>query len=199
MATLTTQLEACNVMLGYIGEAPVNSISNTSELPVSATNAVTILEETSREVQSEGWHFNTETEISLIGSAADGKILLDEDVLQVDHDGTEDVDLVQRGRSLFDRKNNTYVFTDAIEVTVVKYLVWDNLPEQARRYITLRAARSLQSRLVGSRELEALIIRDEFAAKANLENSDNNNSDRTIFDNFDVARRIGINRNYNPY
>ena len=109
------------------------------------------------------------------------------------------MDLVQRGRSLFDRKNNTYIFTDSIKVTVVKYLVWDNLPEQARRYITLRAARSLQSRLVGSRELEALIIRDEFAAKANLENSDNNNSDRTIFDNFDVARRIGINRNYNPY
>ena len=113
MATLTTQLEACNVMLGYIGEAPVNSISNTSELPVSAANAVTILEETSREVQSEGWHFNTETEISLIGSAGDGKITLDEDVLQVDHDGTEDVDLVQRGRSLFDRKNNTYIFTSS--------------------------------------------------------------------------------------
>tara|TARA_R100001440_G_scaffold35452_1_gene54484 strand:+ start:432 stop:1031 length:600 start_codon:yes stop_codon:yes gene_type:complete len=199
MATLTTQLEACNVMLGYIGEAPVNSINNTDELPVSATNAVTILEETSKEVQSEGWHFNTETDISLIGNAATGTIVLDENILQVDHEGTEDVDLVQRGRSLFDRKNNTNIFTDEIKVTIVRYLAWDDLPEQARRYITLRASRTLQARLVGSRDLEALIIRDEFAAKANLENSDNNNSDRTIFDNFDVARRIGINRNYNPY
>tara|TARA_B100000963_G_scaffold138420_1_gene120521 strand:+ start:255 stop:815 length:561 start_codon:yes stop_codon:yes gene_type:complete len=182
-------------MLGYIGEAPVNSISNTAELPVSAANAVSILDETSKEVQSSGWHFNTERDISLVGNAADGKITLDADILQVDHEGTDDIDLVQRGTSLFDRKNNTDVFTSEIKVTVVKELPWDSLPEQARRYITLRAARSLQSRLVGSRELEALILRDEFAAKANLETSDNRNADRTIFDNYDTYSRVGINRN----
>lgn len=191
---LSTQLQAVNTMLGYIGEAPVNSISNTAELPVSAANAVSILDETSKEVQSSGWHFNTEKEVSLIGNAADGKITLDADILQVDHEGTDDIDLVQRGTSLFDRKNNTDVFTETIKVTVVKELPWDSLPEQARRYITLRAARSLQSRLVGSRELEALILRDEFAAKANLETSDNRNADRTIFDNYDTYTRVGINR-----
>lgn len=192
---LSTQLQAVNTMLGYIGEAPVNSISNTAELPVSAANAVSILDETSKEVQSSGWHFNTERDISLLGNAADGKITLDADILQVDHEGTDDIDLVQRGTSLFDRKNNTDVFTSEIKVTVVKELPWDSLPEQARRYITLRAARSLQSRLVGSRELEALILRDEFAAKANLETSDNRNADRTIFDNYDTYSRVGINRN----
>ena len=191
---LSTQLQAVNTMLGYIGEAPVNSISNTTELPVSAANAVSILDETSKEVQSNGWHFNTEREITLIGNAADGKITLDADVLQVDHEGTDDIDLVQRGTSLFDRKNNTDVFSEEIKVTVVKELPWDSLPEQARRYITLRATRYLQSRIVGSRELEALILRDEFAAKANLETSDNRNADRTIFDNYDTYTRVGINR-----
>ena len=78
-------------------------------------------------------------------------------------------------------------------------LEWDSLPEQARRYITLKATRSLQSRLVGSRELEALILRDEFTAKANLERSEAANSDRTIFDNYDAASRIGINRNTSLY
>tara|TARA_B100001094_G_scaffold23284_1_gene19708 strand:+ start:4513 stop:5112 length:600 start_codon:yes stop_codon:yes gene_type:complete len=197
MATLTTQLEAVNTMLGYIGEAPVNSISNTQELPVSAALAVTVLAETSREVQSEGWHFNTEKKITLTESDVDGKITLDEDVLQVDHEGTDDLDLVQRGRSLYNRKDNTEVFTSSVEVTVVRLLDFDKLPEQARRYITLKATRSLQSRLVGSKELEALIIRDEFAAKANLERSDGANADRTIFDNYDTAIRVGINRNYN--
>ena len=62
---LSTQLQAVNTMLGYIGEAPVNSISNTAELPVSAANAVSILDETSKEVQSSGWHFNTEREITV--------------------------------------------------------------------------------------------------------------------------------------
>ena len=191
---LSTQLQAVNTMLGYIGEAPVNSISNTTELPVSAANAVSILDETSKEVQSNGWHFNTEREVALIGNAADGKITLDSDVLQVDHEGTDDIDLVQRGTSLIDRKNSTDVFSEEIKVTVVKELPWDSLPEQARRYITLRATRYLQSRIVGSRELEALILRDEFAAKANLETSDNRNADRTIFDNYDTYTRVGINR-----
>jgi|TARA_R100001510_G_scaffold56900_1_gene63433 hypothetical protein len=197
MATLTSQLEAVNTMLGYIGEAPVNSISNTSELPVSAANAVSILDEVSREVQSEGWHFNTVKDYVL--SPTNNSITLPNNTLQVDHDGTEDVDLVQRGLSLFDRKNQTTTFTNDIKVTITFLLDWDDLPEQARRYIALKAARSLQSRLVGSRELEALIIRDEFAAKANLERADSSNADRTIFDNFDAVTRIGINRNYDLY
>ena len=194
---LTTQLAAVNTMLGYIGEAPVNSISNTAELPVSAANAVTILNETSKEVQSEGWHFNTTKDFVL--TPVNDTITLPSSTLQVDHEGTEDVDVVQRGLSLYDRKNRTTTFTKDIKVTIVEELVWESLPEQARRYITLKATRSLQSRLVGSTELEALILRDEFAAKANLERSEAANSDRTIFDNYDAASRIGINRNISLY
>ncbi len=197
MATLTTQLEAVNTMLGYIGEAPVNSISNTAELPVSAANAVTILDETSREVQSEGWHFNTTADHVL--TPVNDAITLPSNILQVDHEGGEDIDLVQRGLSLYDRKNRTSTFTSDIKVTIVELLDWDSLPEQARRYIALRATRALQARIVGSRELEALIIRDEFAAKANLESSDNSNSDRTIFNTYDTSSRIGINRNNSLY
>ena len=197
MATLTTQLEAVNTMLGYIGEAPVNSISNTAELPVSAANAVTILDETSREVQSEGWHFNTTADHVL--TPVNDAITLPSNILQVDHEGGEDIDLVQRGLSLYDRKNRTSTFTSDIKVTIVELLDWDSLPEQARRYIALRATRALQARIVGSRELEALIIRDEFAAKANLESSDNSNSDRTIFNTYDTSSRIGIYRNNSLY
>ena len=53
-----------------------------------------------------------------------------------------------------------------------------------------------QARLVGSKELEALIARDEYQARARLEDADSSHSDRTMFDNYDVAVRIGINRNY---
>ena len=75
-------------------------------------------------------------------------------------------------------------------------LDWDDLHETARRYITLRASRVFQGRMVGSRELESLIARDEYQARARLEEMDSSGSDRTIFDNYDVASRIGINRNY---
>mgnify|MGYP001400660828 CR=1 FL=1 len=55
--TATTKLEAVNLMLSTIGEAPVNSL--TSGL-VDAELAETILASVSKAVQSEGWNFNTE-------------------------------------------------------------------------------------------------------------------------------------------
>ena len=194
MPTLTTKLEAVNSMLGHIGESPVNSISNTTALPISAGTAVTVLDEVSRSVQAEGWHFNTELKVTL-APLSDGTITLSEDILEVD---TTDIsiDIAQRGLSLFDRSNNTLVFAKPLEVNLTRLLDFTSLPESARRYITLRASRVFQGRIVGSRELEALIARDEYNARADLMDSEGNNSDRTIFDSYDVASRIGINRNY---
>ena len=194
MPTLTTELEAVNTMLGHLGEAPINTISNTAALPVAAATAVSVLAEVSREVQSEGWYFNTEHNVTL-SPDSNGNITLDIDVVEADViDST--LDIAQRGSKLFDRKNNTLIFTKDLKVTLTRLLAWDDLPEPARRYITLRSARIFQGRLIGSRELEALIARDEYVAKSRLEEFDANTSDRTIFDNMDTAVRIGINRTY---
>ena len=194
MATLTTQLEAVNSMLGHIGEAPVNSIADTSTLPVSASTALSVLDEVSREVQTMGWHFNTTNKYTLTPQP-DNTIQLPANTLHVDAtDGSKDV--VQRGLKLYDRKNNTNEFSGSLDVTITFLLDWDDLHEQARRYITLRASRIFQTRMMGSRELEALIARDEFIAKSLLEEVDSRGSDRTIFDNYDVYTGIGINRNY---
>jgi hypothetical protein len=181
-------------MLGHIGESPVDSIATPSALPISASTALTILDEVSREVQSDGWHFNTEYDVTLSPNVSNN-IVLDSDIIEADVDDHSS-DIVCRGLTLFNRKDNTSTFTSDIKVTLTRLLAWDSLPEPARRYITLRAARILQGRIVGSRELEALIARDEYTAKARLEEFDSKNSDRTIFDNFDTGARIGINRNY---
>jgi|TARA_R110002049_G_C9034291_1_gene552249 hypothetical protein len=194
MPTLTSKLEAVNSMLGHIGESPVNSISNTNALPVSAATAISALDEISRSVQSEGWQFNTEVNVTL-APAGDGSITLSEDILELDPIDTS-IDVVQRGLSLFDRSNNTQAFTKALKVNQTRLLDWESLPEPARRYITLQASRVFQGRVVGSRELEALIARDEYKAYAALTEFDSGSSDRTIFDNYDVASRIGLNRNY---
>ncbi len=194
MLTLTTKLETVNSMLGHVGETPVNSIVDTNALPVTAAMAVTIVDEVSREVQSEGWHFNTEDNVEL-SPDSQGNITIPQDIIELDV-ADKTVDVVQRGLSLFDKRNNTTTFKDKITVSLIRLLDWDSLPEVARRYITLRASRIFQGRVVGSKELEALIARDEFQARARLMNTDGNTSDRTIFDSPDVASRIGINRNY---
>ena len=177
MATYTTQLEAVNSMLGHIGESPVNSISDTSAVPVSVSVAIAALNEVSKDVQSEGWHFNTETGVKY--SPVGGSITVPADIIQFDPIDTS-LDIVQRGATLFDRKNNTTTFTSDLTVNQMRLLDWDSLPEVARRYITLKASRVFQGRIIGSRELEALIARDEYVARANLLEADGSTSDLSL-------------------
>ena len=176
MATLTTKLDAVNTMLGYVTEAPVNSIANTTSLPPSAALAKGVIDEVSREVQQDGWHFNTAQDYKLEANASN-KFVLPDNVLQVDTVDTT-YDVVQRGTTLFDRKNYTDVFTvDELKVNITFLLEYEELPEQARRYIALKASRMFANRLVGSREIEALIYRDEIRAKAAMEEAEGNNSE----------------------
>lgn len=194
MATLTSKLEAVNTMLGYIGESPVNSIATATALPHSAALAKNILDEVSREVQADGWHFNTIENYKLAQGTPAGTFQVPSNTLQVDAVDRQ-YDIVQRGLNIFDRTENSYTFTvDTLTVNMTFLLDWEELPEQARRYIAIKAGRVFQARLVGSRELESLIMRDELFAKARLEETDGRNSDITIFDSYDVASRIGINR-----
>ena len=118
MATLTTKLEAVNSMLGHIGESPVNSISN-ANLPVSVSTAISVLDEVSKEVQTEGWHFNTEIDVKYTPS--NGSITVGTDIIQFDPVDTS-LDIVQRGATLFDRKNNTTTFTSDLTVNQIRLL-----------------------------------------------------------------------------
>lgn len=187
---LSTKLEAVNTMLGVIGESPVNTISGSS-LPVSVVTALNVLDEVSREVQSEGWHFNTEFEYPLVRNSSN-KFSLPTNTLKIDTpiDKYTDIDVVQRGTSLYDRKNHTDVFNEDLEVTVTFELAFEDLPQQFRTYINIKAARKFANRFLGSPEIESFTLRDEINAKATAVDSDSENADRTIFDNYDVLRVI---------
>jgi hypothetical protein len=189
---LTSKLEAVNTMLGVIGEAPVNSLTPVdNRLPVSVVTAVNILDEVSREIQSEGWHFNTEHEYELL-LTTQNKINLPSSTLKVDTALNEytDIDVVQRGTVLYDRKNHTDVFNKNLKVTITFELSFEELPQQFRSYIITRASRKFANRYLGSQEIEGFTLRDEVIAKALAIDSDSENADRTIFDNYDVKRVI---------
>ncbi len=192
---LTTELESVNQMLGHIGEAPVNSLADTAALPISGSIALTTLREVAKEVQTEEWHFNTVTDHE-ISPNGDSKTPLPTNTLFVDAVDASD-DYVQRGLFLYNRKDRTFIFSSAVKVDLTEQLDWDDLSEPARRYITIRAARIFQVRIVGSRELEALIAVDEMQARARLQELDSQSSDRTIFDSTDVYYRLGVRRKYN--
>ena len=75
----TTILEAVNVILESIGEEPVNSIDGGG---ADASIANRILGEVNREVQSKGWHWNTERETKLVPDN-DGNIIIPQNTLKV--------------------------------------------------------------------------------------------------------------------
>lgn len=186
---LTTKLEAVNTMIAVIGEAPVNTLGGTA-VPITVVQAENVLDETSRAVQSEGWHFNTEHEYPFTPDATNSKITLPSNVLTIDLDPQiyTDVDPVQRGNILYDRKKHTDVWTKEVKASVTFQLDFTEIPEQFRNYITIKAARIFSNRFLGSREIEGFALRDEVEAKARAIDSDSENADRTIFDNYSVMR-----------
>ena len=77
----TTELEAINIMLAAIGEAPINSLTGT--LPSDVRIAQDTLTEVNKEVQSEGWSFNTEIDVTLTRDGS-SQVSLSTDILRVD-------------------------------------------------------------------------------------------------------------------
>ena len=186
--TVTTKLEAINTMLTAIGESPVNTITSSTTTDVSI--AIQILDNVSREVQSVGWHFNTDTNYLLAKNSSD-QIVLPSNCLRVDNSNKDaDLDLVERGRKLWDRENHTYTITKDIRVNITWFLEFTELPETARRYITIRAARIFQDRMLASETLHTFHQVDELTALSALKEHEGDTRDHSIFDNYSTYRVI---------
>ena len=190
MLSPTTELEAINTMLSTIGESPVNAVEDTGNVDVVIARQ--ILQTVSREVQARGWHFNTEKNYTITPDS-EGYLVLPNTVLKVDTvypDSSKDV--VVRGSRLYDRENHTYVFTDAVKVDMTILLTFDELPEVARNYATIRASRIFQERVVGSDTLHAFNSQDEARAMVSLMEYEADTADLNILSgNYSVYRILG--------
>jgi len=175
----TTELEAINIMLAAIGEAPVNSLTGT--VPVDVRLAQSTLTEVNKEVQSEGWSFNTEIDVTLTKDNSD-QIALPQDVLRVDANIHQHptIDPIQRGLKLYDRLNNKFEFDEDLICTVIYFRTFTEIPEPARRYINIKAARIFVDRLVSDDGLRTYTQQDEIRARAILMETDLSNGDHNI-------------------
>jgi len=193
----TTKLEAVNVCLTNIGEAPVASLTG---LQVDAQVASSIIDEVSREVQTNGWHWNTE--VHTISPNISSQILLPANTLRVDTvEKDRSLDVVQRGMKLYDRKDNTYTFTGSLRLHLTVALDFDEIPEAARRYITMRSSRVFQERTLGSESLSKFNRGDEQQAWALLQHEEAETGDHNmITDSYStyttVSRTAPVRRNY---
>ena len=175
----TTELEAINIMLAAIGEAPVNTL--TGSLPVDVKIAQSTLVEINKSVQAEGWCFNSEIAVTLTPNASK-EIVLPVNVLRVDANIHQhpDIDPIQRGLKLYDRLKNTFEFDEDLICTVVYFRDFDEIPEQARSYINIRAARIFVDRLVSDQGLRTYTKEDEIRARVTLTETDLANGDHNM-------------------
>ena len=175
----TTELECINIMLAAIGEAPINTLTGT--LPVDAVTAQKTLAEINKDVQNEGWSFNQEFNVKLTRDS-NNQIALGTDMLKVDANVFDHptIDVIQRGLKMYDRKNNTYVFDTDLTCNITYFRNFDEIPESARRYINIRAARVFVDRLVGDDGLRTYTAQDEARARANLMENDMDNADHNV-------------------
>ena len=175
----TTELECINIMLAAIGEAPINTLTGT--LPVDAVTAQKTLAEINKDVQNEGWSFNQEFNVKLSRDSSN-QIALGTDMLKVDANVFDHptIDVIQRGLKMYDRKNNTFVFDTDLTCNITYFRNFDEIPESARRYINIRAARVFVDRLVGDDGLRTYTAQDEARARANLMENDMDNADHNV-------------------
>jgi hypothetical protein len=161
----TTYLEAINRILQMMGEAPINSLNGQYGLGQQAEE---MLKDVSRKVQSDGWSFNTDYERELVPDTVTKEVAVGANVSRVvvDPYSYPSLDVVQRGSKLYDRRANSYQFTDKFKADITYMLEWEELPEHARQYIAVKAGRHLQESILGSADLTRINMGIEAEARA---------------------------------
>lgn len=190
--TATTELDAVNIMLGTIGESPINSLDAATGV-VDAVTARSILAEVAVQVQEEGWHFNTDYEFVLTPSMDTKEIYVPANCIEVDTSEYDrsGLDVAIRGNRLYDRKNKTFQFQQEIKADLTILLEFNELPQAARHYITIRAARVFQQRVVGSQTLGSFTEADEARALRQMKRYEAKTADYNILTgNYSVMRTI---------
>jgi hypothetical protein len=158
-------------MLDNIGERPVNTLDETQRLDV--VRAVAALDELNKQVQTRGWWFNTEEDISL-GVNGDGSYIIPGEVLRVDlNDRVSAKKYVYRAGKLYDKTTRTNTgFTDTIKVDYIVVVPFEELPEAARRYVMCRAGITFAARRVGAPSILKFTERDASEAWKDLMRED---------------------------
>lgn len=183
----TTELEAVNAMLDAIGEAPIDSLIDI-EAPDAGT-ALRRLRVASKAVQLIGWEWNTDIDVTITPNA-DGFLILPANTLKVivaNCDSTKR--LTQRGNRLYDKLNQTYVFTKTAKATLIVSLLFEEMPEAARQYIMLTAAEKFQDGVLGSPSLDKEAEESRSQALQSLEAAESEAGQYNILtDNYDTFR-----------
>ena len=187
-----------------VGESPVNTLSVQSPEVVMAQKT---LQQVCREILSEGWKFNTETQYPLILDSNNHCIVPD-NVLQIDlnrYRHPDAFDTVRREhngiKKLYDLHDHTFEFKNATDGKIYVDVIWmvnyNDIPQVFQDYMTVRASRIASNRMVNNPQAAELIAQDEAQARAVALEYDTVQGDYNIFNN--QEGRTNASTVYRPY
>lgn len=198
-----TELEAVNTLLSVIGEAPIDSLSDITinEITDSALARRT-LHEVDRDVQAEGWSWNTDAHVPLTKDLQ-GQFVIQPNALAAVFSPTRypDAQYVARGSRVYDKSRRSFVHEDVTGPLVVDQLVvrldWEELPHLAQQYIVIRAARIYSDRFINSNIIYTYTSQDEEYARAMLIRDEERQMNNNML--WGNSRGFGQGVGYIPY
>ena len=199
---VSTELDAVNSILMSVGETPVNTL--TVQSPEVAIAQKT-LRQVCREIQAEGWSYNTENQYP-IDLDTNNQCIIPNNVLQLDlniFEHGKDYDVVRRSDNgimkAYDKKNHTFTFENCSKLyfDIIWMLDFEDLPQAFKDYITTRASRIASNRMVNSQPSAKLLEADEAAARALAVEYEMKQSDHNIFSDFQYQQ--DANTVYRPF
>ena len=162
------ELPAINQILSTCGQAPVTTLDQTN--PDVAIAYATLLQVT-REVQAEGWTYNSEFHV-VFTPDINNEIPIANNILQLKlskNSANMQYDAVRRQGKLYDRIHHRYTWEDhpdGVECDVVWEFDWTDLPEPIQNSIVARAAAIVSQRIVGDTAQYEMLQQQEAYARA---------------------------------
>ena len=194
--TLDSDLSAVNSILAAIGQAPTteSSLDNAYDNPELAL-IYNLLKETTVDVNSEEWHYNTEKHKDLQPTdvGTEKHFTIPSNYLRMDvSEGqtTRTTDVVMKENKLYNNEKHTFDVkewdvssTDNYKMyfDIVYNYAFSEVPAIFQRYITLRASQRAATQLVSNAELTKLLAEQVGLARAACIEFDTNQSDANMF------------------
>ena len=166
MISNSVNIDAVNRVLSAIGDAPVNSIEDPTN--VNVINAISIVEKCSRREQSKGWSFNMNENYKLNIDVNTQKISWSATFLRL---------VSKNGKVLTRRDNHVYNFTDQtftfpgknIIVEVILEVPLEDCPEPMINYIVATASSEFQKKYLNDPNLSESLSIEERQAWVDLQ------------------------------
>lgn len=157
-------LKAVNEILPKLGERPVTSLEAKS--PTLAVILPQIESETSLAL-STGWWFNTAYNTDLFPDS-EGNLMVPEDTISF-VSNREYPAVVVRGERFYDLQRRSYFFTSKIRGTLIQNVPFEELPENAARWIMFSAMVTIYATDIGMEQVVQLWSQYAIAAKGLME------------------------------